>query len=143
LFYSEGGHLELRVDLIPRIPPPVYQGLGLFGAVHRTEHYFFSLAGDMPELSLNCSENGTRLLERVMNTPLLPDALWNLIEPLLPLIPHRPKGGRPRLPDLACLTGMLFVLPQWRSLGVAAARNPWPALSFVGAFFKSGEGAVG
>src|SRR5713101_2516921 len=63
LCHSEGGHLELRVDLIPRIPPPVYQGLGLFGAVHRTEHYFFSLAGDMPELSLNCSENGTRLLE--------------------------------------------------------------------------------
>ena len=30
------GHGELRVDFIPLIPPPVYQGLGLFGAVHRT-----------------------------------------------------------------------------------------------------------
>ena len=63
LFHSEDGHMELRVDFIPLISPLVYQGLGLFSAVHRTEHYFFSLAGDMPELSLNCSENGTRLLE--------------------------------------------------------------------------------
>jgi hypothetical protein len=33
-----------------------------------------------------------------MSTPLLPDALWNLIQPLLPAVPLRPKGGRPRLP---------------------------------------------
>jgi transposase len=45
-----------------------------------------------------------------MSTPLLPDALWNLIQPLLPPSPHRPNGGRPRLPDRACLTGILFVL---------------------------------
>src|ERR1700692_2466313 len=45
-----------------------------------------------------------------MSTPLLPDALWNLIQPLLPPPPRRPKGGRPRLQDRACLTGILFVL---------------------------------
>jgi transposase len=45
-----------------------------------------------------------------MSTPLLPDALWNLIQPLLPALPPRPKGGRPRLSDRACLTGILFVL---------------------------------
>jgi transposase len=45
-----------------------------------------------------------------MNTPLLPDALWNLIHPLLPPPPRKPKGGRPRLPDRASLTGILFVL---------------------------------
>jgi len=28
-----------------------------------------------------------------MSTPLLPDALWNLIQPLLPRSPRRPKGG--------------------------------------------------
>jgi transposase len=45
-----------------------------------------------------------------MTVPLLPDALWNLIEPLLPVPPPRPNGGRPRVPDRACLTGILFVL---------------------------------
>src|SRR6201988_5572190 len=45
-----------------------------------------------------------------MSAPLLPDALWNLIQPLLPFAPNRPKGGRPCLPDRACLTGIVFVL---------------------------------
>ena len=45
-----------------------------------------------------------------MAKPLLPDGLWAIIEPMLP--PHRPgpKGGRPRLPDRAALTGIVFVL---------------------------------
>jgi transposase len=45
-----------------------------------------------------------------MAKPLVPDDLWAAIEPLLP--PERPKlkGGRPRLPDRAALTGILFVL---------------------------------
>jgi transposase len=54
-----------------------------------------------------------------MSTPLLPDAFWNLIQPLLPSTSPRPKGGRPRLPDRACLTGILFVLRsgiQWEML---------------------------
>jgi transposase len=42
--------------------------------------------------------------------PILPDELWKLIEPLLPAEPPKPKGGRPRIPDRACLTGILFVL---------------------------------
>ena len=45
-----------------------------------------------------------------MSAPLLPDDLWNLIGPMLPSVVARPKGGRPRLPDRACLTGILFVL---------------------------------
>ncbi len=45
-----------------------------------------------------------------MSTSLIPDALWNLIQPLLPSAPPKPKGGRPRLPDRACLSGILFVL---------------------------------
>ena len=41
---------------------------------------------------------------------LVSDALWAEIEPLLPPEPPKPKGGRPRVPDRACLTGILFVL---------------------------------
>jgi transposase len=56
-----------------------------------------------------------------MSKPLLPDDLWNRIEPLLPTVPVNPKGGRPRIPDRACLTGILFVLKTgipWESLPV-------------------------
>lgn len=42
--------------------------------------------------------------------PLLPDDLWAVIEALLPPEPPKPSGGRPRLPDRAALTGILFVL---------------------------------
>ena len=45
-----------------------------------------------------------------MRKPLVPDALWETIEPLLPPEPAKPKGGRPRVPNRACLTGIVFVL---------------------------------
>jgi transposase len=38
------------------------------------------------------------------------DALWAVVEPLLPKNPPKPKGGRPRISDRAVLTGILFVL---------------------------------
>ena len=41
---------------------------------------------------------------------LVSDELWEVIEPLLPPEPPKPKGGRPRVPDRAALTGILFVL---------------------------------
>jgi transposase len=45
-----------------------------------------------------------------MAKPLVSDALWAVVAPLLP--PHRPPGtrGRPRVPDRAALTGIIFVL---------------------------------
>ena len=45
-----------------------------------------------------------------MPAPLLPESLWLMIEPLLPPVPPRPKGGRPPVPARAALTGILFVL---------------------------------
>ena len=70
-----------------------------------------------------------------MSTPLLPDALWNLIQLMLPSAPHRPKGGRPRLPDRACLTGILFVLRSgipWemlpQELGCGSGMTCWRRL---------------
>ena len=45
-----------------------------------------------------------------MSKPLVSDALWEIIEPLLPPEPPKPKGGRPRVPDRAALSGIIFVL---------------------------------
>src|SRR5262249_60767139 len=45
-----------------------------------------------------------------MAKPLLPDELWEIIEPLLPQWAPSPKGGQPRVTDRNVLTGILFVL---------------------------------
>ncbi len=45
-----------------------------------------------------------------MSKPLVSDDLWAIVSPLLPPDPPKPKGGRPRVSDRACLTGILFVL---------------------------------
>jgi transposase len=58
-----------------------------------------------------------------MGAALLPDPLWDLVEPFLPTPPRRPKGGRPRVSDRACLTGILFVLSGLRR-GGDSARSP-------------------
>jgi transposase len=50
---------------------------------------------------------------------LVTNELWEVIEPLLPEEPPKPKGDRPRLPDRAALTGILFVL-KTGNLGDAA-----------------------
>ena len=54
-----------------------------------------------------------------MSKPLVSDDLWAVVAPLLPPEPPKPKGGRPRVPDRACLTGIIFVLKsgiQWEVL---------------------------
>ena len=54
-----------------------------------------------------------------MARPLLPDELWEVIEPLLPNWTPSPKGGQPPVPDRAALTGILFVLKSgipWEDL---------------------------
>jgi Putative transposase of IS4/5 family (DUF4096) len=55
-----------------------------------------------------------------MAAALVSDALWSLIRPLLPASMPKPQGGRPRVSDRACLTGILFVLRSGHSLADAA-----------------------
>ena len=56
---------------------------------------------------------------------LLPDVLWQRIQPLLPPAPSRARGGAPRtVPDRACLAAIVFM---------ARTSTPW-ALLPVGEF---------
>jgi transposase len=66
---------------------------------------------------------------------LLPERLWKEIRPLLPPEPPKPKGGRPRVPDRACLTGIVYVLRTgmpWRfvpqELGCGSGVTCWRRL---------------
>jgi transposase len=70
-----------------------------------------------------------------MAAALLPDPLWDLVEPFLPTPPRRPKGGRPRVSDRACLTGIVFVLRSgvpWQmlpqELGCGSGMTCWRRL---------------
>ncbi len=70
-----------------------------------------------------------------MSKPLVSDELWGVVEPLLPPEPPRPKGGRPRIPNRAVLTGILFVLKSgigWellpQELGCGSGMTCWRRL---------------
>jgi transposase len=70
-----------------------------------------------------------------MSKQLVPDELWEIIEPILPEEPAKPKGGRPRIPDRAALTGILFVLKSgipWEMLpqemGYGSGMSCWRRL---------------
>jgi transposase len=70
-----------------------------------------------------------------MTTPLVPDELWAIVAPLLPPEPPKRKGGRPRVPDRAALTGIIFVLKSgspWemlpQELGCGSGMTCWRRL---------------
>ncbi len=70
-----------------------------------------------------------------MARPLVSDELWAIVEPLLPVQPPRPDGGRPRVPDRACLAGILFILKTgcpWeylpREMGAGSGMTCWRRL---------------
>jgi transposase len=70
-----------------------------------------------------------------MAKPLVSDDLWAIVAPLLPPEPPKPRGGRPRVPDRACLTGIIFVLKsgiQWellpQEMGCGSGMTCWRRL---------------
>ncbi len=70
-----------------------------------------------------------------MSKPLVSDEFWGLVAPLLPTEPPKPKGGRPRVPDRAALTGIIFVLKSgipWemlpQELGCGSGMTCWRRL---------------
>jgi|ERR687897_3161527 transposase len=70
-----------------------------------------------------------------MSKPLVPDELWDVVAPLLPPEPPKPRGGRPRVPDRACLAGIIFVLKAgipWemlpQELGCGSGMTCWRRL---------------
>jgi transposase len=54
-----------------------------------------------------------------MSKELVSDEQWWIVEPLLPIEPSKARGGRPRIPARAVLSGIVFVLKSgipWRML---------------------------
>lgn len=99
--------------------------------------------------------NGTRGRRReaegeedAVRTDLMPDTLWDEVKDLFPPHPPSPKGGRPRVPDRACLRGLVYLLREgctyrglpcgelgcgsgvtvWRRLQEWTRAGVWPAL---------------
>jgi hypothetical protein len=57
---------------------------------------------------------------------LLPDALWQRIQPLLPPAPARPRGGVPRrVPDRNCVAALIFMARTSTPLEPAARQGTW------------------
>lgn len=70
-----------------------------------------------------------------MAEPVVTDALWALVAPLLSERPRRPKGGRPPLDDRKALKGIVLVLRTgipWarlpRSMGCGSGMTYWRRL---------------
>jgi transposase len=73
-----------------------------------------------------------------MAKPLVPDELWEVVQPLLPRHKAKPgKRGRPPVDDRACLRGIIFVLqsgiPWWmlpEEMGCGSGVTCWRRLRY-------------
>jgi transposase len=79
---------------------------------------------DIPERPVGRLERLGPLLDALRMTSLverlLPEELWQRIQPLLPPAPPRPRGGAPRrVPDRNCVAALIFM---------ARTSTPWALL---------------
>ena len=74
--------------------------------------------------------------DTMMAKPLLTDELWERIKRHIPPEPPKPEGGRPRIPDRAALSGILFVLQTgtpWKYLPQEmGCGSGWMGGGFIG-----------
>lgn len=80
-----------------------------------------------------------------MNTidALVDDELWEIVGPLLPPEPVKPKGGRPRMPPRAVFSGIVYVLKTGIPWGLlpkefGCSGGTW-AKPFAGDVYATGE----
>jgi transposase len=57
-----------------------------------------------------CESERSIVEEEAMAKKRVTEALWKAVAPLLPERKPSPQGGRPPVPDRACLEGIIFVL---------------------------------
>ena len=78
------------------------------------------------------------------------EKLWEVIGPLLPAEPPKPKGGRPRIPDRAVLASIVYVFLKsgvpWsllpKELGCGSGATYWRGASGTGRELACGAGCI-
>jgi transposase len=65
------------------------------------------------------------------------ESLWKAIAPLLPEPKPSPKGGRPPVPDRACLEGIIFVLKSGMPWQMLPSRLGYGSGSTCGRRFRA------
>jgi transposase len=100
----------------------------------RFRRYVVRSRGERPKSALQ-NRRGVASWPVMNASSLVPDGLWEAIEPLLPKEPPKPRGGRPRVADRAALRGIVFVLRTgcpWRllpkELGCGSGSTCWRRL---------------